>query len=261
MGSKPSQDSDVYMTMLVDFHCHLDLFPNPRVAIDKAELSKIQTLTVTTTPRAWPHNKELTKDKTYVRAALGYHPELIKESATELSLWEAYLPEAKYIGEVGLDGRPEARRFLPEQKMAFGRILDCCAKAGGRILSVHSTFAVNETLDLIERHLPLNRGKVVLHWFTGTNEDAIRAAKLDCFFSINSAMLSSARSSRVVKRLPIDRIITETDGPFIFANDNQQSPVDVELTVKNLAHLLKIDFKEAKQKIHSNLIALLSQNA
>jgi hypothetical protein len=85
----------------VDFHCHLDLYPDFETAIAKAEAARIYTLTVTTTPKAWPRNHVLTRGTRYVRAALGLHPQLVAERAGELALWEHHLPEARYVGEVG----------------------------------------------------------------------------------------------------------------------------------------------------------------
>ena len=61
----------------VDFHCHLDLYPDHVGAIAKAEASSIYTVAVTTTPKAWPRNRELTLKTRYVRAALGLHPQLV----------------------------------------------------------------------------------------------------------------------------------------------------------------------------------------
>ena len=90
----------------VDFHCHLDLYPDFETAIAKAEAARIYTLTVTTTPKAWPRNHELTRGTRYVRAALGLHPQLVAERAAELALWEHHLPEARYVGEVGSTPAP-----------------------------------------------------------------------------------------------------------------------------------------------------------
>lgn len=59
---------------LVDFHCHLDLYPDHYSAVRDAEKAGIFTLAVTTTPRAWPRNHEIAKRTKYVRAALGLHP-------------------------------------------------------------------------------------------------------------------------------------------------------------------------------------------
>lgn len=72
----------------VDFHCHLDLYPDLEDAIAKAEAARIYTLTVTTTPKAWPRNYELTRHTRYVRAALGLHPQLIGVTAVHRSASE-----------------------------------------------------------------------------------------------------------------------------------------------------------------------------
>jgi len=152
---------------LVDFHCHLDLFPDPVSAINDAEQAGVYTLTVTTTPKAWPRNLELTKSTKHVRAALGLHPQLVMERSDEVSLWEQYLPQARYIGEVGIDAGPRYYRSLDLQKQVFERILQHCAAAGGKVLTVHSVRSATIVLDLIEKYFPTENGQVVLHWFTG----------------------------------------------------------------------------------------------
>jgi TatD DNase family protein len=93
---------------LVDFHCHLDLFPDSVAAIDAAEKAGIYTLTVTTTPRAWLRNLQLT----LVRAALGLHPQVVFERAAEFSLWEPYLPQTRYIAS------PRSYRFACRRETA-----------------------------------------------------------------------------------------------------------------------------------------------
>ncbi len=62
---------------LVDYHCHLDLYPDFEKLIAECEKKEIYTLTVTTTPRAWPKNLALTKNLKFVRPALGLHPQLV----------------------------------------------------------------------------------------------------------------------------------------------------------------------------------------
>ena len=71
---------------LVDFHCHLDLYPDHEAAVLEADQAGVFTLAVTTTPRAWPRNHELAQRTRHVRAALGLHPQLVAERANELDL-------------------------------------------------------------------------------------------------------------------------------------------------------------------------------
>ncbi len=53
---------------MIDFHCHLDLYPDHAGVIAECERQEIFTLAVTTTPRAWPRNHELASPTKYVRA-------------------------------------------------------------------------------------------------------------------------------------------------------------------------------------------------
>jgi TatD DNase family protein len=220
---------------LVDFHCHLDLYPDPAAAVTEAAAARVYTLTVTTTPRAWPRNRSLTQGTACVRAALGLHPQLVADHAKEIVLWEEYLPEARYIGEVGLDAGPRYFRSLDLQKQVFERILILCAKAGGRVLSVHSVRSTKAVLDLIEAHFPSSRGRVVLHWFTGSKSEVARAVDLGCYFSVNAAMLTSERGRSVVAAIPADRLLTETDGPFTVVHGRPARPTDVSALVEQLA--------------------------
>jgi TatD DNase family protein len=107
----------------VDMHCHLDLFPNHREIIAECDREEIATLTVTTTPKAWLKNQALASDSKYVRVALGLHPQLVAERADEIKLFERYLSEARYVGEVGLDAGPQYYRSIEAQERVFERYL------------------------------------------------------------------------------------------------------------------------------------------
>ena len=93
-------------------------------------------------------------------------------------------------------------------------MLERCAEAGDKIVTVHSVRTVVTVLDMVETHLPRGRGQVVLHWFTGSRSEAKRATELGCFFSVNATMMDSERGRALVASMPLDRVLTETDGPF-----------------------------------------------
>lgn len=244
---------------LVDFHCHLDLYPDPLAAIAECERLGIYTLAVTTTPKAWPHNKKMAHGTRYVRVALGLHPQLVSERGSELALWEEYLPQARYVGEVGLDAGPRFYRSLDQQKLVFEQVLKSCAKGEEKILSVHSTRAVKAVLDMIESNLPPVRRRVVLHWFTGSGTEVPRAIKLGCYFSINKEMLQKDRHRELVAALPLDRILTETDGPFTSRDGRPTKPSDILLTVEELARVRGLETSEIAADVRMNLRTLLSE--
>jgi TatD DNase family protein len=244
---------------LVDFHCHLDLFPDLVTAVAEAEQGEIYTLSVTTTPKAWPRNKEITEKTRHVRAALGLHPQLVSERAAEIELWEKYLPETRYVGEVGIDRGPKYFRSLDAQKHVFERVLIRCAKAGGKILTVHSVRAATLVLDMIQEHLPYDRGQVVLHWFSGSKPEARRAVEMNCYFSVNAAMMNTDKGRALVSALPVDRVLTETDAPFTDIHGRSSRPADVMLVTEQLAQLHGHTSAKMAETIQRNLRVLLDR--
>ncbi|GAA6169019.1 Qat anti-phage system TatD family nuclease QatD [Sessilibacter corallicola] len=245
---------------LVDFHCHLDLYPDHERAVQQAESAGIFTLAVTTTPRAWPRNHELAQKTKYVRAALGLHPQLVAEHEAEISLWDRYLPETRYVGEVGLDAGPRFYKSIEAQKRIFRHVLQRCADEGGKILSVHSIRASKIVLDYVEELLPQEKGKVVLHWFTGTKKEIQRAINLGCYFSINSTMLANDRQLPKIMEIPLNRILTETDGPFTKSFDQPATPPDVVHAIDALGRLLNKQPPEMALIVRDNLRELLTEN-
>lgn len=244
---------------LVDYHCHLDLYPDYEKKFSECDSAKIATLAVTTTPKAWPRNKELAALSPHVRPALGLHPQLVGERATELELFEKLLPEVRFVGEVGLDAGPRYYATFAEQKRIFQRILQLCAEAGDKILSVHSVRAGREVLNCIEDFLARSKSKAVLHWFTGSTTDAKRAVDLGCYFSVNELMFSNPSSRRIVEQIPTNRILTETDGPFMQLQGRPVEPGEVSGAVRNLAQLLHCPESKSQELILNNLAALESK--
>lgn len=244
--------------MWVDFHCHLDLYKDHAALISECDEAKVATLTVTTTPKAWARNREMAEKSNFVRVALGLHPQLVAERESELELFERLLEQSRYVGEVGLDAGPRFYKSFEAQERVFTRILQACAEQGGKILTVHSVRTVSKVLAHVEKLLSPDRGRVVMHWFTGSASEARRAAQLGCYFSINSQMLKSPAQQKMVASLPRDRLLTETDGPFVIEAGKPIRPRDVSFTVNELAKLYDLSPSEMARQIVRNLGELVS---
>ena len=98
----------------------------------------------------------------------------------------------------------------------------------------------------------------MLHWFTGTEREAKLAVEAGCYFSVNIKMLESEQRRGLVDSLPRDRILTETDGPFVRAGEVATKPKDVIKTIEGLATLWETDEAEVIAFIRKNLITLLA---
>jgi TatD DNase family protein len=243
--------------ILIDFHCHLDLFDNPVDVASRAEAAHIYVLSVTTTPKAWRKTAALGHGKTYIRTALGLHPQLAHERSNELPLFEALLDETRYVGEIGLDGSPEYGAFADVQKRVFETVLKWSQERGGKILTIHSRRAAEEVLRALKRHQCADTA--VLHWFSGTSRELTEAISLGCWFSVGPAMLRSERGRQITAMIPRDRLLTETDGPFGLRGNKPLEPTDVRFAEAALAKIWQIEPKEVSQTLLTNLKTLVGR--
>jgi TatD DNase family protein len=214
-------------------------------------------LSVTTTPSAWQGTCALVVQNQRIRTGLGLHPQLAHERRNELELFDLVLPETRYVGEIGLDGSAEFRKHWDTQVAVFEHILMKCADAGGRIMSIHSRRAAGEVLSFLERFAAA--GTPVLHWFSGSLGDLDRAISLGCWFSVGPAMLSSKNGRTIASRLPKDRVLTESDGPFAQLEGEVVKPWHVERAIQALAETWSMQPQEVEQGLYQNLRSLLQE--
>lgn len=238
---------------MIDFHCHLDLFPDPVHVAERCEKEGIYVLSVTTTPSAWHGTRKLERSR--IRTALGLHPQLAHERGSELGLFDELLAETRYVGEVGLDGAPPFRAHWCEQLTVFDHILDSCAQAGGRVLSIHSRRAAKAVIDRLEA-VP-QAGTFILHWFSGSPRELLRAVALGCWFSVGPAMLAGEKGRALAAQLPRDRVLTESDGPFARIGDQAAMPWDTAIAEQELATLWNMDKAETASLLRDNLRRLV----
>lgn len=240
---------------MIDFHCHIDLYPNPTKVAKECEARGLYVLSVTTTPSAFEGTSRLVGACTRIRTALGLHPQLAHLRKSEISLFERLLPEVRYIGEVGLDGSPEYQPHWETQLVVFRRVLSLCQEQGGRVISIHSRRAAKSVLDELAKHP--SAGIPILHWFSGNLRELDRAIGMGCWFSVGPAMLDGGRGRSLVLRMPRNRVLTETDGPFAQIKGCSLLPWDVTHAVEKLASLWETAPDDVHQTIEANLRQLL----
>lgn len=236
-------------SFLVDSHCHLDLFPSFPNILEKCSSLNLEVLSVTNAPCVWQTNLALSQRYSRIHVALGMHPQLANKHYNEMKLFEKYLKETRFIGEVGLDGSEEIVNTFEIQKEVFVWILKCCAFEGGKVLSVHSRKASREVIDVIAKYLPKEKGRTILHWFTGTRTQVLEAVKLGCYFSVNNCMLINKKGRALLDTIPPERVVTETDAPFI---SNLEYPLDIEQTIKSLAAFWVLPINSIKELVYKN---------
>jgi TatD DNase family protein len=200
---------------LFDMHCHLDLMHSMTSFASDALKADIGILAVTTTPKAY--EKEIAALRSYanIRVALGLHPQLVFQRYDELPLVKKHLGGTDYIGEIGLDFNNQFYASREKQIAVFDNIIRWCSEKGGKVISIHSVRSDKAVLDILEKYRCAQQNNCILHWFSGSLTQLQRAVEMGCFFSVNSAMIKSANGRGLIYSLPHEKIVVETDAPFI----------------------------------------------
>lgn len=241
---------------MIDFHCHLDLYPNALKLLPEVSARNQFTLVVTTSPRAWKATSRFFAGYENIKIALGMHPEIVGKKAGERELLVSCISQAQFIGEVGLDGSTQYDNTFALQKDIFSDVLSECDRVGGRILSIHSRNAATRVLDLVEKHCQVSIP--VLHWFSGTVQEVRRAVSLGCWFSVGPGMLRGAKGRAILCDLPPDKLLPETDGPFTTNYANPLMPWEAINIAEFVASTWGTTQEGVLLQLKQNLSTLLS---
>jgi TatD DNase family protein len=244
---------------VIDFHCHLDLYPDPHRMAEECRQRHMYVLSMTTAPSVWRLSSKLSIEGDRIRTALGLHPQVAHERRTELDLFDELLGQTRYVGEIGLDGAPELRDSWSIQLEVFDHILDACRRAGGRILSIHSRRASKAVLERLARYQ--GAGTPILHWFSGSPRELDQAIKLGCWFSVGPAMLRGERGRDLASHMPRDRVLTESDGPFAQMDGKPALPWDVQRAEEMLADVWSVSLDQSRTMLRDNLRSLVTSGA
>ncbi|MBK6828945.1 MAG: TatD family hydrolase [Chitinophagaceae bacterium] len=238
---------------LHDTHFHLDLFERPKEILAQIEEEKIYTIAVTNLPDIFQHTQQLVQGYKYIKAALGFHPELAHKYSNQLVRFIELLPLARYVGEVGLDNFNKTSVDYQAQKKIFEEIITACSATPKKILTVHSRRAERDVIAIIGANF---RGKIILHWYSGGIKEINTALSYGFYFSVNYAMTQSEFGKKIIGRIPVDRILLETDGPFVKVRNQPSTPLVTKLILNEII-LLKQQ-PDMLRILNDNLRAVLS---
>ena len=95
--------------MILDMHCHLDLYAEPFEVARKCQELGVFVLSVTTTPKAWKVTKKLEFENSKIRTAIGLHPQVASQRIAELDLFDELASVFSFDRQTSDDGHRPAR--------------------------------------------------------------------------------------------------------------------------------------------------------
>ena len=255
--------------MLVDSHCHLD-FPDfadeLEAVIARARAAGIgRMVTISTRVRRQNELLAIADRFTDVFCSIGTHPHYAHE---ELDVTAADLvartrhPKVVAIGEAGLDYHYD-RSPRQDQERGFRTHIQA-ARETGLPLVIHSRQADEDTARILEEETGQGAFPAVLHCFTGGPNLARRAIALGLFISFTGILSfkNSTALRAIAAELPPDRILVETDAPYLAPNPfrgKRNEPAYVVETAKVLAEARGVSFDDIARQTTENFFALFSK--
>lgn len=196
----------------------------------------------------------------WIWATVGLHPSEIKNKEWEERQWEdiAQNPQVTAIGECGLDYYKNPSADIKEKQKDFFLKQIKLAEKLNKPLMIHcrSSKGAEDAYDDLAGILAAQGRSLVkiIHFFTGSQKYVELFLKLGCYFTLGG-VITFADYSRVVKAIPLDRILVETDAPFVAPvpyRGKRNEPSYVVETLKKIAELKKNEYEKVVQQTTRN---------
>lgn len=234
---------------VIDSHCHIDQYDDPECVAKLAERHKVLTVAVTNLPSHYLLAVEHLSTFTHVQPALGLHPLLSSNHARELSEFVRLASHARHIGEIGLDFSRSGRDTRDIQVASFRTVLSALKWRTHGLVTVHSRAAEDAVLDCLDA-CPIS--SVCFHWYSGPDRTLKRILDAGHLLSFNPSMIASKRWTRLFRKVPRDRVLTETDGPFTLCNSVRSQPTDIRSVLEWIASQWDCSWTEAEGQVAMN---------
>ena len=269
---------------LIDIHTHVQFvaFEKDRDAVIRRALEAgIWMINVGTQRDTSDNSRELARKYEGVWATVGLHPIHIEKSyhdEQELGAskeakgftsrgedfdYDFYKnlaedPKVVAIGECGLDYYRLIEDTKNKQAEVFIKQIEL-AREIKKPLMIHCREAFTDLIEILEKHL--KRGRLVspgiCHFFTGTTDDAKKLMDLGFSFSFGGVITFAREYEKLIKFIPLDRILLETDAPYVAPlphRGKRNEPLYVEEVAKKIAKILGKDFDEVARITTENAV-------
>lgn len=255
----------------VDSHCHLNFSDyqseQERIIKQAEELNIKRFLTVCTKMSELPDLIDLTRRYSHVYTSVGIHPEYAAEQGGAVVpdgffFAAAKDPKVVAVGEIGLDYHYGAEKTREAQKDLF-RLQLKAAKQVNLPVIIHSRDAEDDTISLL-KEMADNNLRGVLHCFS--SQEKLAKAGLEMGFYISASGIITFKSAEelrcIFKSIPLDRLLLETDAPFLAPvpfRGRRNEPAFMIKTAEMLADIKQISLDALRDQTTENFFTLFSK--
>jgi TatD DNase family protein len=255
------------MTSFVDSHCHInfpELYQNIDSILSKMSSNKVtHALCVSVTLDKLPDIFKIANTYPHIFASVGVHPDYedIEEPSVDELCRFAKEKKVVAIGETGLDYF-RVLGDLSWQRDRFRTHIKAAIQSNLPLI-IHTRNAAEDTLKIM-REEGANHVGGVMHCFTESLDVAFEAIKLNFYISFSGIVTfkNATDLKEVVKAIPLDRILIETDSPYLAPvpyRGKINDPSNVIHVAEEIAKLKNIPVEEVGEPTTQNFFKLFSK--
>ena len=234
---------------MIDSHCHLDhepLLSDLKNVIKRSKDVGIKKLlTISTSHESFDRIKKIINEDEMIYGTIGVHPhETTDNKITTDFIIRNLTQNSKIIGigETGLDFYYN-NSDKNNQIISFKEHIEASIQTNVPLI-IHSRDAEDETFDILNEYKNKNL-KILMHCFTGSRSFAEKLLTLNAYFSASGIITfkNSQELQETFKFLPLDKILIETDSPFLAPVPNRgkkNEPSFIDYTAQKLAEIKNI---------------------
>lgn len=255
---------------LIDSHCHLDHEPmasDINATLARAEAKGVKGfLTIGTDLSKIPLLTAIAESHANVFATLGVHPHEAEKTLPEKELYKVLTNESKHpkmigFGETGLDYY-YTHSPKEDQKASFKTHIEAALTCDLPLI-IHTRNADEDTIDLMKT-IGQGKAKGVMHCFSGNAWLRDQALELGFYISASGILtFNKAEEIReVFKDVPLDRLLVETDSPFLAPmpyRGKSNEPAYVVETAKKLAEIKGVEYEVIVNQTTQNFLKLFTK--
>lgn len=247
--------------MLIDAHAHLDLYDNDVLesALEEIRQHEIFTISNSMDLASYGRNLEIGQMSRLVLPTFGVHPWKAPEYVQRLQELTGAVEQSLMLGEIGLDHQfVEDTRQYPAQREVFEFFL-AMAREQDKIVNLHTKGAEQETFKLLRQY---DIQRAIVHWYLGPLDLLRELAERGIYFTVGLEVLHSDDIKTIVRELPTELLLTETDNPggLKWLTGVPGMPQMVVEVVEALAKLKGITVEETVQMVQSNFEKLIGDD-
>ncbi len=257
------------LDMIIDSHCHLN-FPDFKDdiadVISNAHANGIAVMqTICTKMHEFDAIHSIANDNEHIYCSVGVHPHEADKaplvSVKEL-VEKAANPKVIGIGETGLDYYYEHSARVAQQA-SFRNHIEAARQTGLPII-IHTRDADEDTIAIMQEEMGKGAFKALIHCFTSTPELAEAMLDLGAYISISGIVtFKSAKTlQETVSNLPLNRLLVETDAPYLAPMPNRgkrNEPAFTRFTCEKVAELQGVSFEECARITTQNFFDLFDK--